>query len=59
MKTFDVVINDLETTIIVINKKATGDNNNNNKKLVLFSIKLNLYDTFIQLALVDYCFSGK
>lgn len=59
MKTFDVVINDLETTIIVINKKPTSDNNNNNKKLLLFSIKLNLYDTFIQLALVDYCFSVK
>lgn len=59
MKTFDVVINDLETTIIVINKKTTSDNNNNNKKLLLFSIKLNLYDTFIQLALVDYCFSVK
>lgn len=55
MKTFDVVINDLETTIIVINKKNTS----NNKKLLLFSIKLNLYDTFIQLALVDYCFSVK
>lgn len=59
MKTFDVVINDLETTIIVISKKPTSDNNNINKKLLLFSIKLNLYDTFIQLALVDYCFSVK
>lgn len=42
MKTFDVVINDLETTIIVINKKPTSDNNNNNKKITSVFHKVEL-----------------
>lgn len=42
MKTFDVVINDLETTIIVINKKPTSDNNNNNNKITSVFHKVEL-----------------